>query len=34
MGVLISGNTKSKNLAYDISEKVSKSVQGQALIDT
>jgi len=34
MGVLRIGNTKSKNLADDISEKVPKSVQLQALIDT
>jgi len=34
MGVLRIGNTKSKNLADDISEKVPKSVQLQALVDT
>ena len=34
MGVVRIGNTKSKNLADDISEKVPKSVQLQALIDT
>ena len=34
MGVLRIGNTKSKNLADDISEKVPKSVQLKALIET